>query len=237
MRVALCFFGQPRLLENPYTYNSHVEHIVNKYPTDVYTHNWISNENSQFSYSDWALDKMEEDWKQEHSKDVEDRIREMYSPIVSKFDTTRTFQLSEESREIVKNLPFYSANNENNTLSQLYSISECLKLIQTDDYDFIILSRYDNFIYNLPDLNGLDRNSFYITNRYAHFADVLLIGGIRQVRSLICFDRIEQMCSKLTMFIPEEFKKIALYENQITETRVGIDVGIARTLTMDHIQK
>jgi hypothetical protein len=39
------------------------------------------------------------------------------------------------------------------------------------------------------------------------------------------------------MFTPEEFKKIALYENQFTETKVGINVGIARTLTMDHIQK
>lgn len=237
MRVALCFFGQPRLLENPYTYSSHLKHIIDKYPTDVYVHNWIGNENTHFTYSDWALDKMQEDWKQVQSKDVKGKIEEMYSPIATKFDTIRTFKLSNESREIVKTLPFYSINNENNTLSQLYSISECIKLIEKDDYDFIILSRYDNYITNLPDLNELDSNGFYITNMYAHFADVLLIGGINQVRSLICFDKVEQMCSKLTMFIPEEFKRIALYENQFTENRVGIDVGIARTLTIDHIQK
>ena len=237
MKVALCFFGQPRLLENPHTYNSHVENIINKYPTDIYVHNWISSENNKFTYSDWALDKMQEDWKQEHSQDVKDKINEMYSPIASKFDTVRTFQLSDSSRKLIKNLSFYSTNNENNTLSQLYSISECIKLVQKDDYDFVILSRYDNYIYSLPDLNKLDRNNFYITNMYAHFADVLVIGGVKQVKSLICFDKIEQMCSKLTMFTPEEFKKIALYENQFTETRVEINVGIARTLTMDHIQK
>lgn len=237
MKVALCFFGQPRLLENPYTYNSHLEHIIKKYPTDVYVHNWISTENSRYTYSDWALDKMQEDWRQVQSQDVGNRVREMYSPVASKFDTARTFQLSDSSRELVKNLPYYSTNNENNTLSQLYSISECIKLVQKDDYDFVILSRYDNYISNLPDLNELSRNGFYITNMYAHFADVLLFGGVDQIRSLICFDKIEQICNKLTMFIPEEFKRIALYENQFIETRVGIDVGIARTLTMDHIQK
>jgi len=237
MKVALCFFGQPRLLENPYTYNSHLEHIVNKYTTDTYVHSWVGNENNHFAYSDWALDKMQEGWKQVQSQDVESRIEKMYSPIVTKFDLARTFKLSDESREVVKNLPFYSANNENNTLSQLYSISECIKLVEKDDYDFIILSRYDNYIQHIPNLNELDSNGFYITNMYAHFADGLMIGGVSQVRSLICFDKIEQMCNKVTMFIPEEFKRIALYENQYKETRVGIDVGIARTLTIDHIQK
>ena len=85
-------------------------------------------------------------------------------------------------------------------------------------------------------MQELDRSGFYVTSKYAHFADVLLIGGISQVRSLICFDKVEQICSKLTMFIPEEFKRIALYENGFTETRVDINVGIARTLTADHIQ-
>jgi hypothetical protein len=237
MRVALCFFGQPRLLENPYTYNSHLKHIIDKYPTDVYVHNWIGSENTPFTYSDWALDKMQEDWKQVQSQNVKGKVEEMYSPIAAKFDTARTFRLSNESREIVKTLPFYSTNNENNTLSQLYSISECLKLVKCIDYDFIILSRYDNYIYSLPDLTELSTDNFYVTNRYQHFADVLFIGGVDAVRSLICFDKIEQMCNKIPMFIPEEFKRIALYENQYKETRVGIDVGIARTLTTDHIQK
>lgn len=237
MKVALCFFGQPRLLDNPHTYNSHLEHIINKYQTDVYVHNWIYQEGVQFSYSDWALDKMQEDWKQTQPDELESKIQKMYSPVASRFEATRTFKLSDQSREVVKNLPFYSINNENNTLSQLYSISECIKLVQGDDYDFIILSRYDNFIYNLPNLAELNTDGFYITEMYAHFADVLLMGGVKQVRSLICFDRVEDLCSKLTMFIPEEFKKIALHENQFTETRVGIDVGIARTLTIDHIQK
>ena len=154
MKVALCFFGQPRLLENPHTYNSHVKNIINKYSTDVYVHNWISSENNKFTYSDWALDKMQEDWKQEHSQDVKDRINEMYSPIASKFDTIRTFQLSDNSRKLVKNLSFYSTNNENNTLSQLYSISECIKLIQKDDYDF----EFMNIGYNSKKINIIKVN-------------------------------------------------------------------------------
>ena len=40
MKVALLFFGQPRFLENSLPFESHKDHIINKYDTDVFCHTW-----------------------------------------------------------------------------------------------------------------------------------------------------------------------------------------------------
>ena len=55
MRVALCFYGQPRFIDNKIGYESHNEHIISKVDTDIYTHFWFDREQTTFNTSDWAL--------------------------------------------------------------------------------------------------------------------------------------------------------------------------------------
>ena len=55
MKVALCFYGQPRFIDNKIGYESHNEHIISKVDTDIYTHFWFDREQTTFNTSDWAL--------------------------------------------------------------------------------------------------------------------------------------------------------------------------------------
>ena len=67
------------------------------------------------------------------------------------------FLYIEEKKKLYNGEFYYSLNNENNTLSQIYSVSKSISLLG-DRYDCVILSRYDNFIYNFPNLNDLSKS-------------------------------------------------------------------------------
>lgn len=239
MRVALCFFGQPRVIENPFTYQSHLDHIINKYDADVYTHTWISGGKNPLKYSDWV----KADARSSEHPNAAQNILAKYKPKKYLFEEPKTFRLDEASRGIVKacspcpNGSFYwSPNNENNTLSQLYSVSKTLQLLEGETYDWVVLSRYDNFIDFFPNLNELEPN-LYLTNQYMHFADVLMFGSQPHIRTLNCFEDIPELCRKIDYFTPEEFKRAAFQTHYQSEGRVAIGVGIARSNSLDKIQK
>ena len=89
------------------------------------------------------------------------------------------FLYIEEKKKLYNGEFYYSLNNENNTLSQIYSVSKSISLLG-DRYDCVILSRYDNFIYNFPNLNDLNMNNLYLNNSYLH--------------CLVCYVQIFQTC-------------------------------------------
>lgn len=259
MRVALCFFGQPRFIDNPYTYISHKYWIIDKYNADIFTHTWINNKEKKFEYSDWV----QEEKHTIENKNADEIILKKYNPKKYIFEKSKHFSLDEKSRNIIKEIEKdfrskyneeskfnYSENNENNVLSQLYSMSKCISLIDSD-YDWIILSRYDNYIWQFPNLFQLDKNNLYLNNTYLHnFQDVLIFGGQRHVEILNCFDKVPKLCDKIQYFTPEEFKKNAyrkvyppdpdaeyLYSYQVgKEKRISIGVGIVRTNTLENLQ-
>lgn len=247
MRVALCFSGQPRNIENPHTWISHKHHIIDKYHVDVFAHTWINEDERQFEYSDWVNEKSVTE-----SKNSNELILKKYKLKNYIFEKPKIFSLDEECRKIILerediffqkyNQKYYSINNENNTLSQLYSVSKSIELIKYEKYDWVILSRYDNYIWNLPNLYQLDKNNLYLNNRQNfNFSDLLIFGGQSQIESLNCYNKIPELCKKINYFTPEEFKRVAyqnIYEptnNKNTyeytigqEKRISIGVGIAR---------
>ena len=267
MKIALCFFGQPRFLNNPYTYLSHKFWILDKYNTDIYIHTWIDGEEKECKYSDWVLYQQslrnEKYETPKEYKGIENDIIKKYKPKKYIFENSKHFSLDEKSRNIIKEiekdfiskygneLKFnYSENNENNVLSQLYSMSKSISLIDSE-YDWIILSRYDNYIWDFPNLYQLDKNNLYLNNTYLYnFQDVLMFGGQKHIEILNCFDSIPELCKKIDYFTPEEFKKCAyrniyqpdpndgyLYLYQIgKEKRISIGVGIVRTNTLENLQ-
>lgn len=232
MRVALCMFGQPRVINNPYTFQSHEEWIIKKYNTDVFTHSWISEKETSFNYSDWV--KLEYiDFEDKNTADI---ILDKYKPKQFKFEQPRSFILDDTSRNKVKDLAYYSLNNENNILSHLYSLSTSLSLID-EIYDWVIISRYDNYIRYIPNLNELSSNGLYITTDYGnHFPDHMILGGQKQIMSLNCYNLIPELCNEINIFTPESFKRAAFYKLNETENRVRLEVGLARTLTLNNLQ-
>jgi hypothetical protein len=232
MRVALCIFGQPRIINNPYTFQSHEDWIIKKYKTDVFAHSWISGEETNFNYSDWTvIDELDYE-----DKNTDSIILEKYKPKKFKFEKPRSFTLDSVSRDKVKDLPYYSLNNENNILSHLYSLSTSISLID-EVYDWIIVSRYDNYIRYIPNLNELNSNGLYITEDYGnHFPDHMIFGGQKQITSLNCYNSIFELIDKINIFTPESFKRAAFYRLNETENRVRLEVGLARTMTLNKLQ-
>tara|TARA_Y100000004_G_C8730583_1_gene334126 strand:- start:197 stop:598 length:402 start_codon:yes stop_codon:yes gene_type:complete len=65
-----------------------------------------------------------------------------------------------------------------------------------DEYDFIILSRFDNLIYRLPDLNSLETDRFYLSDHHPKFPDLLFFFGPRYLKSLKVFDNVDYLIEK-----------------------------------------
>ena len=233
MKVALCMFGQPRVINNSYTFQSHEEWIIKKYNADIFTHSWISGKEIIFNYSDWVKSEEYVDYEDKNTIDI---ILKKYQPKKFKFDQPRSFTLDNISRNKVKDLEYYSLNNENNILSHLYSLSTSISLID-EIYDWIIISRYDNYIKYFPDLNELNSDGLYITTDYGnHFPDHMIFGGQKQITSLNCYNSIPQLCDEINIFTPESFKQSAFYKLNEIENRVRLEVGLARTLTLNKLQ-
>lgn len=225
-------FGQPRVINNPHTAQSHKKWIIEKYNTDVFTHSWISGEEIPFTYSDWVKNTYN-DFEDKNTANI---ILDKYKPKQFKFEQPRLFMLDEVSRDKVKNLKYYSLNNENNILSHLYSLSASINLIK-ETYDWIIISRYDNYIKYMPNLTELESNKLYITADYGdHFPDHMIFGGQKQINTLNCYNILPELCDYIDMFTPESFKRSAFYKSNEIENRVRLEVGLARTLTLDNLQ-
>jgi hypothetical protein len=240
LKVALCMFGQPRVIQNKFTFQSHLDHVINKYETDVYCHSWISNQEKLFEYSDWV------DVSKRLSQDISAKqiILEQYKPKRFLFEEPKQFSLTGEYRELAKNSGkcpvggyYWSENNENNLMSQLYSISKSIRLLDGEKYDWVILSRYDNYIENIPSLYELEQDNLYLSNQHKHFVDVLMLGSQKEINTMDCFDDIPELCKEINYFTPEEFKRASFKRKFYSEKRIDIVVGIARTNTLDGLQK
>jgi len=206
--------------------------IIGRYDTDVYAHCWISGQEVGFNYSDWV---------NANYADVEDRntasiVLNGYHPKHHLFEKPRSFTLDETSRSKVSGKEYYSANNENNMLSHLYSFTTSLGLVD-GSYDWVIISRYDNYIRYMPNLEELNSDRLYITTMYGnHFPDHIIFGGQKHMNSLKCYDIIPELCSKVETFTPEAFKRAAFYRLGELEERVRLEVGLVRSLTLENLQ-
>jgi hypothetical protein len=158
MKLAICFYGQPRFLDNTCVYNRYKD-IISLYNPDVYIHSWIAGANASMDSSDWSK---KFDFKEQDRAD--ELLIKMYSPKKYKFDSPIRPSLSESTRKKAEALPYYTANNEINMLSHLKTRSESIGLIDNpSEYDFVLVTRPDLYIFSLPDLTNLEKNRLYLT--------------------------------------------------------------------------
>lgn len=231
MKVALCLYGQPRNIESPLIEEGFGNWILNKYSPDVFAHAWISGESNGFSISDWSSSCP----KVTETLQSENLIKEKFSPKRFLFEPPRFFSLSEEARKKVSGLEYFSENNENNVISQLYSISQSLRLLD-GNYDWVFLCRYDIFINELPPLEDLDPSKIYVSDYYSHFSDNVMFGGQEAIMTQDILDSIDALCFEVEKFTPEEFKRVAYSKSNLTEGRAKIRYGVLRGLTMNTLQ-
>ena len=115
MKVALLLFGQPRNIENLKVFNSHLQHIVNKYETDVFCHTYFES-NYDFIPSTWS--NINPIKCNENSINI---INDNYKPKKIKVDSPRTFTISKEILNSPR-IKCFEHVNELNTSNLLKSI-------------------------------------------------------------------------------------------------------------------
>jgi len=191
MKIALVLYGQPRCVHKKDVYLSHKNLICDKYNTDVYMHCW-------HNYKDGLCDS---------TFDINDTftfcpinspelLMERYRPKKVLFEYPKIFELTDIIKE--KCEKYYSDLKYEriltNLLSHIYSIEQSIKLIDTpEEYDFIILSRYDFILHNMPDLRTLDTSKFYVSNEHERFPNVYYIFGPKYIQSQYMFSNFSNI--------------------------------------------
>ena len=149
VRVAYCFYGQPRRVEEGYTT---VESLIRRHPDvqfDFFYHTWYDSSKpiQEYVASPWRDLGAKE---LSISSDVLGRLHEVYVPKASTYSTPIQFDLSGIKGSLLyTNTESRKLPNINNLLSQLYSIQQVrntvFDYVQTTKtvYDFIVLSRFD----------------------------------------------------------------------------------------------
>jgi len=203
-KLAICFYGQPRFIDNEVVYEKYME-IINEYNADVYVHSWISDNQTKMDASDWAIQ-----YNFVQSSNATQQIISKYSPKTAIFEPPQKFSLNNDTRNIVKSLSYYSENNESNLISHLTSMSKSIRLIETPKiYDFLLVTRFDAYIYQFPNLDILDKSKFYLDNRHGFnsWPDVGFLAGNKYKKAFDVSDNINDISDKIIHFTPEEYKK------------------------------
>lgn len=179
MKVALLLFGQPRFLDNPKVVES-FNNLKNNFNLDVFCHTWWSEDESNYSCSDWTKIK-----KCPVNKNSIDIIKKIYNPKEIKYEPSRVFEIDPKINNFIsKKFPnhnLWTKKHANNIQSQLYSIQSVSRLFceYKKEYDFVILDRFDTYLKIGQDISKLPNDAFYMSNIHPRFPDMILLYGTR----------------------------------------------------------
>lgn len=201
-QLAICFYGQPRFLQNKVVHDHYIN-CINKYDADVYIHSWITGTETIMNSSDWS-----KHYNFVEEENCKDKILDMYSPKEYLFEKPKELKLDEKTRQIVKNLQYYSLNNEVNLLSHLTSLSSSVNLIETPEkYKFILCTRLDAYFYDFPDLYALN-DGFYLDGQWTHFTDGVMLFSSKYINGISkIIDHINDTSNNIGCFTSEEYVK------------------------------
>jgi hypothetical protein len=180
MRVALCFFGQPRQARKGIaTFRDLIQRHAHDVEFDVYFHAWHDPLQTRYAASPWR-NIPEEDLVVDPS--IIDSLLQAYRPVAHLVEPPKTtFDIPG-----IETSPFWAYStpavrtNLVNTLSQLYSRQRVRDLVSQHGrrYDLMIGSRFD-FLKPIPVLlASLDRSKLYVSDMHVPrpiFPDNLVI--------------------------------------------------------------
>lgn len=179
MKAALLLFGQPRFLDNPMVVDSFA-YLNSIFNIDVFCHTWWSEYEDEYSFSDWT--NME---KCPVNKNAINIINEIYKPIEISYDSSVQFKTDKNiNRFILDKFPddkFWDEKHSNNIQSQLFSIQKVSRLFEKykEDYDIVILDRYDTYLKHDQDISNINKDYFYLSDIHPRFPDMVLMYGTK----------------------------------------------------------
>lgn len=150
MKIALCFYGQPRCIDSQ-TYCSVKDKLFPNNEVDVYAHFWFPDDPSVLCETSFF-------GSAPFNSDAIRVFTETYSPI----NVTTEVPLTHDIITHPYNEPY--TNAAYHTISRFTSVQKVLTNIQDpSQYTFIVLLRSDLIIDVSPDLSTLDTTKLHLT--------------------------------------------------------------------------
>ena len=224
--IALCFYGQPRFINNPEIANSYHKQFFSNpnYQIDCYGHLWYSND-AVYESTSWVKEMP----KYGASTGTLETLYSNYNFKRLIVEEPKQFRFSNDAMrkeylDICENTPIpLTEVRENNTLSHLYSKSQSLRMVP-DDYDFYVSCRYDTVITDVPDLNQIANDMMILPNIHPNFCDPIMIFGknfLTWGRNLynITQSKVFRQ-AKDHGFFPEVFKMYSYYDMGFSKEQI-----------------
>ena len=197
MKVALLLFGQPRFIGNLKAAYSYYSWILSRYETDIYGHAWWTSNLQDFDCGYWSNVK-----NAQVDPNTPKILATAYPNITIEYSAPIDFGEPQHFRD------------EHKIKSQLYTIQRVGEILKEsgkiNQYDFIILSRYDVEITEFPDLNTLDKDGIYSMQNHPGMADQIFIFSpnyIEFTSTYKNYDSLYQYDYVKNDPAPEHFKK------------------------------
>lgn len=167
MRIAYCFYGQPRKIREG---NKNISEFLKKQDPkitiDFFYHTWyLSDDKNLFDCSPWSHYN-ETDIKM--PVNYKYLLEYYYKPKSCMYESVKKFEITDDivnsvfyqnsSDAIKKNIP--------NILSQCYSRQKVRDMILMYKYDYIITSRFDFLNEININLSELKKNTLYVSNMH-----------------------------------------------------------------------
>lgn len=205
MKIAVLFFGQPRFLQNKESSDSHHKFIFSRYDkTDVFVHSWWVNDEEDYIPSSWSqLTNVS------YNRHVIRNVRDLYNPAHAVYERPMEFTVDLDA---ISKVDFIKSQNDlNNIKSHLFSIKRVGEIFKDyadpSEYNFIILSRFDNVILDFPDLRFL-QPGFYRMADHPGTADQLFIFSPEYMEFLNVYDHHDELNEKGADYTLEKMKLI-----------------------------
>ena len=176
MKLALCFSGQPRFIEE--CSQSILSNVIQDYDVDVFAHLWFDDDlkNKPYKYGG------DGGWEHQRIKDSAiETFEKIYKPVSLHVEKSKSFgdpdldvdfELSEKKYWAggLEKEPDYQKRQINNSLSYFYSLCEVNRLRKLYEYenkikyDYIIRCRTDSVIHTPIPYENFEPNAIHFTS-------------------------------------------------------------------------
>ena len=228
MKLAVIFYGQMRFVDNKHVVNTYRQ-LESLYDVDYFGHLWHqqgpASESSQhvsswsrisgspFTDNDLSHLLSSYFFKSLTLSDPIDFLEQKkYSDLIARIASVQ----KRIGREVH---PEKNNRDLANALSHLYSFEMSVQNFRynpnVNEYDFVLLSRTDNYLVRVPDLSKIDRSkrAVYVSGHHNNFPDTIILTTPACVNTLAVFSKIEDMISYEPPIItgsPERFKQLSV---------------------------
>lgn len=220
MKIAYCFYGQPRSFE------SGIKNILNfiknnNVDVDFYYHTFVYKEGDVMETSPWR--DISKDTLVGCSDTIE-KLNFLLNPVAYIAENPINFDISIYEDTIgYKNTPHVCIKNINNTLSQIYSISKVCKLFKkyncenVNKYDLVITSRFDYIAPFNVDVNSIEKGKIYVPRvcypRIIIPTNMWIISPEKYIKTMCVFENLVSLLNDSDVFIFMKNKNEKLYIN------------------------